>query len=364
MTQNEPKIAVGVLGATGSVGCKLVEMLSKHPWFTITALAASEQSVGQCYGDVVTGEDLPKEILQRRIEACEPNLPCQLVFSALDAHVAGDIEEAFARKGYVVVSNAKNHRLRDDVPLVIPEVNSDHLQLVKQQPYDAGMIVTNPNCVVVGLTLALKPLVDAFGVQSVHVVTMQAISGAGYPGMSAIDITDNVIPYICGEEEKIENEPKKILGTLKGDTIFPADMVISAQSNRVPVSDGHLVCVSVKLKTTATEEHIIEAWNTFSGVPQQLQLPTAPHQPIRYLHGPSPQPRRHRNIGEGMTVCVGQLRPCAIFDVKFTLLSHNTIRGAAGSAILNAECGVRLDILTFDLQSNVKMSSLTPQVSS
>jgi len=315
-------IEVGILGATGSVGRKLATILIDHPWFKLTAVAASVRSQGKNYGDFVPGYDLT-------ISAPEPTLPCKIVFSALDSDVAGPIEEAFADRGYIVVSNAKNHRMTDNVPLVIPEVNSDHLKLLKGQ---VGAIITNPNCAAVGLTLALKPLVDSFGVESVHIVTMQAISGAGDAGKK-LDIEDNIIPFIPNEEDKIENEPKKILGTLKNGQIEPLNLKISAQANRVPVSDGHTASVSVKLKTTPTPDELIAAWEAFKG----LNLPTAPEKPIQYLPGIAPQPRHHRDIDKGMAVTIGGLRPCNLFDYKFTLLSHNTIRGAAGSAILNAE---------------------------
>ncbi|MEI8125712.1 MAG: aspartate-semialdehyde dehydrogenase [Parachlamydiaceae bacterium] len=333
------KVAVSILGATGSVGQRFVELLSNHPWFQIVSLAASDRSAGKKYADVVNWlmpSPLSKEIGEMEINLCEPGIPGNIAFSALDSSVAGDIEAAFAHEGYTVISNARNHRMHPSVPLLIPEINNDHLDMVKQ--YTTGQIVTNPNCSTIGLCLALKPLYDAFGIESVHVVTMQAISGAGYPGVASLDVIDNVIPYIKGEEEKLETEPLKILGKLVDGRIQPADFSVSAQCNRVPVIDGHMECVSIKLKNKASPEDLIHAWRTFSGIPQKLQLPSAPQYPIHYLEGDAfPQPRLHRNIDKGMAVTIGRLRPCPLFDYKFTLLSHNTIRGAAGGAILCAE---------------------------
>lgn len=335
------KIPVGILGATGSVGQKLIQLLSNHPWFTIVALAASERSHGKAYRDAATWlipESLPAHIAEMRVGPCEPNMPCSLVFSGLDSSVAGDVEAAFAAAGYTVISNARNHRMDPTVPLLIPEVNPEHLSLTHQQRFGKGKIITNPNCSAVGVVLALKPLVDLFGVEAAHVVTMQAISGAGYPGVASLDIMDNVIPFIQGEEEKIETEPLKILGRLENGAITPADIAISAQCNRVAVSDGHLACVSVKLKNLASPHDLIAAWTAFSGVPQELALPTAPQRPIHYSdHQAYPQPKLHRQADKGMAVTIGRLRPCSLFDYKFTLLSHNTIRGAAGAALLNAE---------------------------
>lgn len=335
------KIPVGILGATGSVGQRFVQLLSNHPWFEIVALGASERSVGKSYREAVNWlmpEPIPAHIAAMKVGLCETGMPCKVVFSGLDSGVAGGIETAFAEAGYAVISNARNHRMVSDVPLLVPEVNPDHLALVKKQRFGKGMIVTDPNCSVIGLVLALKPLVDAFGVEAVHVVTMQAVSGAGYPGVASLDIMDNVIPFIDGEEEKVETEPLKIFGRLKGGSILPAVMSISAQCNRVAVSDGHLACVSVKLSSKASSKDIIEAWNQFTGIPQSQQLPTAPARPIYYLDQQThPQPKLHRHLDKGMAVAIGRLRPCSSFDYKFALLSHNTVRGAAGAAILNAE---------------------------
>lgn len=335
------KIPVAILGATGMVGQKFVELLIDHPWFEIVALAASERSLGKKYCEAVSwrmSTPLPPAIATMPVRECHPSIGGRIAFSGLDSDVAGDIEEAFARHGCVVISNSKNHRMDVDVPLLIPEVNADHLELVKAQKFGKGMIVTNPNCSVIGLATALKPLVDKWGVDKAHVVTMQAISGAGYPGVASFDILDNVIPYISGEEEKVQQEPLKILGGLVSNTVQPYPMTISAQCNRVAVMDGHTECVSVKLSKTARADEIVAAWNSFRAEPQQLDLPMAPSQPIIYLNDDRhPQPKLHRLLDKGMVVSIGRLQPCPLLDWKFVILSHNTIRGAAGCAILNAE---------------------------
>jgi aspartate-semialdehyde dehydrogenase len=339
------KVNVGILGATGSVGQKLVQMLSRHPWFSINALAASERSAGKKYKDVVhwlMPTLLPQELAEMEVSTCQPGLPCRVVFSGLDSSVAGEIETQFAEAGYIVVSNSRNHRMDPDVPLLIPEVNLSHLELIQSQKFPQGKIVTNPNCSVIGLAMALKPLFDRFGIEAVHAVTMQAISGAGYPGVASLDIQDNVIPFIQGEEEKVETELFKILGKFQAGKIDPCSFKISAQCNRVPVSDGHTACVSVKLKSKATAQDIIEAWDSFSAEIEPLKLPTAPDKPLYYFHeNDYPQPKLHRLIDKGMAVSIGRLRKCPLFDFKFALLSHNTMRGAAGGAILNAEILLR-----------------------
>lgn len=330
------KLRVGILGATGSVGQRFVALLSDHPWFTVTALAASEKSAGKCYQDAVNWKmatPIPDAIAQLVVQETVPPLPCDFLFSGLDASVAGVIEESFAKSGYPVISNSKNHRMDADVPLLIPEVNADHINMIpvqkKKRGYTTGFIVTNPNCSAVGLTMALKPLHDAFGVKRVSVVTMQALSGAGFPGVASMDIADNVIPYIGGEEEKLETEPQKILA---------ASILISAQCNRVPVTDGHLEAVSVKLTKKATLEEFKEVLHSFRGEPQELRLPSAPEHPIVIMSEDNrPQPRLDRGRGNGMTVTIGRIRPCSLLDYKFVVLSHNTIRGAAGAALLNAE---------------------------
>lgn len=339
------KIPVAVLGATGCVGQKFVDLLSRHPWFEIAALCASDRSAGKCYREAVNWmmpHPLPESIAQMVVQPCDPSLSCPIVFSGLDSRVAGEIETLFAEKGYLVVSNSSNHRMDPDVPLLIGEVNPDHLALLDRQPFQTGKIITNPNCSVIGLTIALKPLMDQFGIESVQVVTLQALSGAGYPGVPSLSICDNVIPYIEGEEGKIEREPLKILGKLQGGRVEEARFKISAQCNRVGVTDGHLACVSIKLKEKVLPEQIIQAWRQMTGEPQHLQLPTAPFQPIYYFDRPDyPQPRLHRSLDKEMGVSIGHLRPCSIQDYKFTLLSHNTMRGAVGSALLNAEILVK-----------------------
>jgi len=341
MVMTSEKISVAVLGATGSVGQRFIQLLENHPWFEVREVAASEKSSGKTYKDAVNwiqSTPIPDNISNLVVKDCEPTLNCKLVFSGLDSSVAGEVETAFASRGYYIVSNSKNHRLDNDVPLLVPEINAEHLELIKQQNFNGGCIVTNPNCSAIGLVLALKPLVDALGVEQVNVVTMQGLSGAGYPGVSSLDIIDNIIPFIGGEEPKMESEPLKILGSLNGSRIKYLDIKISAQCNRVAVIDGHTECVQVKLKKKATIEQIKEVWNTFSAEPQKLNLPSAPEKPIHYFEEVKyPQPRIHRTIDKGMAVAVGRLREDNLFDYKFVITSHNTIRGAAGGAILCAE---------------------------
>lgn len=337
------RIPVGVLGATGSVGQRFIALLARHPWFRIECLAASERSAGKPYGEAATWlqeEPLPPEIAALPVLATESHLPSQLLFSALDASVAGETEARLAGKGHFVVSNAKNHRMDDDVPLLVPEVNPDHLALLERQQYRAvgGGILTNPNCSTIGLAIALKPLHDAFGLVDVNVVTLQALSGAGIPGVPSMAAVDNVIPYIGGEEEKMETEPLKILGTLQGGRVEPASFRISAACNRVAVIDGHTECVSVRLGRRADAAEVAASLASFSGEPQRLHLPSAPEKPIEITElQDRPQPRLDRGRGAGMAVTIGRLRPCKIFDWKFVLLSHNTLRGAAGGSILVAE---------------------------
>lgn len=335
------KIKVGILGATGSVGQKFIELLNGHPIFEITALAASERSAGKTYKEAANwfmAAPMPDEIGAMTVQVSEPNLDCKIVFSALDASVAGEIEKEFAAAGYYVISNARNHRYNKDVPLLVPEVNADHLAALPLQNYGKGKIVTNPNCSTTGLVIALKPLHDEFGLEAVNVVTMQALSGAGYPGVSSLDIMDNIIPYIGGEEEKMEKEPLKILGQYFEGQFIEADFKISAACNRVPVIDGHLEAVSVKLKKTAAVEELIQAFELFKPAYGNLNLHSAPNNAIYYFHESNlPQPRLQRNWEKGMAVSVGRLRKCPILDYKFIVLSHNTVRGAAGGAILNAE---------------------------
>lgn len=337
----QKKIPVAILGATGSVGQRFVELLLNHPWFEIVALCASERSVGKPYAEAVNwlmSTPLHPKIAAMTVRPCLPDIDCRIVFSGLDSSVAGEIELNFANHGYIVHSNARNHRMNSDVPLLVPEINGDHLELIQVQKYPKGKIITNPNCSTIGLVIALKPLQDAFGIDSVHVVTMQAISGAGYPGVASLDIMDNVIPLIKGEEQKMETEPLKILGKLCKDHIEPATFKISAHCNRVAVNDGHTECVSIKFKRKPSKAEILEAWETFTSTAQKLELPTAPLKPIHYFHQENfPQPKLHRQLDKGMALSIGRLRECPLFDFKFTILSHNTIRGAAGGALLNAE---------------------------
>jgi aspartate-semialdehyde dehydrogenase len=335
------KIPVGVLGATGSVGQKFNELLSNHPWFEVFEVAASERSAGSLYKNAVNwilSSPIPERIANLTVKNCIPDLDSKIVFSGLDSSVAGGIESEFAKKGYIVVSNSKNHRMDKDVPLLVPEINPTHLELIKTQKYNGGCIVTNPNCSTIGLVLALKPLCDNFGLETVNVVTMQALSGAGYPGVASLDIVDNVIPFISGEEGKLESEPLKIFGKLNMHEVINTNIKISAQCNRVAVADGHLECVQVRLKNKASEKDLIDAWENFSAEPQKLNLPTAPIKPIYYFTEEKyPQPKIQRTLDKSMAVSVGRLRKDPILDYKFIVLSHNTVRGAAGGAILCAE---------------------------
>ena len=337
---SEQKIKVAVLGATGSVGQKFIELLSDHPWFEVAELAASERSSGKKYKDAtnwIMQTPLQTKFADMIVKDCKPDLESKIVFSALDAGVAGEIEKEFAEAGYYVISNARNHRFSEDVPLIIPEVNPEHLEMIKTQKYK-GAIITNPNCSTIGMVLALKPLQEHFGIESINVVTLQAISGGGYPGIPSMDILDNAIPFIGSEEGKMETEPLKIFGTLVDGKIQNADIKISAQCNRVAVNDGHLECVQVKLKKETSVEEIIKVWNAFRSDAQELNLPTAPKQPIHYFEEERlPQPKIQRNLEGGMAVSTGRLRKDVHFDYKFVALSHNTVRGAAGGTILIAE---------------------------
>jgi aspartate-semialdehyde dehydrogenase len=337
------RIEVGVLGATGMVGQQFINQLAGHPWFELAWLAASERSEGKRYADAAPWRletPIPEGIADRTVESATPGVGPRLVFSALDANVAGELERAFADAGHLVVSNARNHRMDPTVPLLVPEVNADHLALLKAQAKlrgGKGAIVTNPNCSTVVLTMALAPL-RPFGLRSCLVSTMQAVSGAGYPGVPSLDILGNVIPFISGEEEKIETETRKILGTLAGDAVEMHPVKVSAHTNRVPVVDGHTETVSVALEKKPSFAELRAAFEGFAGAPQRLGLPAAPERPVLYLDQPNrPQPRFDAGRGRGMTVSVGRLRPCSVLDWKFVALGHNTVRGAAGAAVLNAE---------------------------
>jgi len=339
------KWRAGVLGATGMVGQRLVKLLADHPWFELTGVAASERSSGKTYAEAThwrLESPIPEAARKLVVKELDPNLDCDFVFSALDSSVAGKAEGDFARAGYPVVSNSKNHRMDPDVPLLIPEVNASHVDAIRVQQrncgYDTGFIVTNPNCSTAGLVLVLKPLADAFGLEKIFVVTLQAVSGAGYPGVPSLDILGNVVPFISGEEEKMESEPQKLLGKWEGSRFIEAGLGISAHCNRVPVIDGHLECASLRLKKTATLDEVREALRTFEVSPELASLPTGLKHPIVVEDGDDrPQPRKDANAGHGMAAVVGRIRECPLLDVKLTLLSHNLVRGAAGAALLNAE---------------------------
>ncbi len=338
------KLPIGILGATGVVGQRFIQMLEHHPWFEVAWLAASDRSEGKRYGEAARWRlktPIPPNIAAMKVSPATPAGAPKIIFAALDASIAAEMEPRFAEAGCAVVSNSSALRMQSDVPLVIPEVNAGHIKLIDAQAWrknGGGYVVTNPNCSAIGLVLALAPLQKAFGLKAVMAVTMQAVSGAGYPGVASLDILGNVIPYIRNEEEKMEEETLKLLGQMNGTKIMPADFAMSAQCNRVAVEDGHTESISVSLKTQAKPEEIIAAWNEFSSEPQELKLPSAPERPVVYLAADDrPQPRFDVDMGAGMTTAVGRLRPCGVLDWKFTVLSHNTIRGAAGAAVLNAE---------------------------
>lgn len=338
------KIPVGILGATGVVGQRFIQMLEAHPWFEVAWLAASDRSAGQAYGDAVRWRlktPIPGAVRQMKVSAAAPDGAPRVIFAALDAGIARELEPQFASAGCAVVSNSSAFRMQENVPLVIPEVNAGHVVLLEQQCWrkqSGGYIVTNPNCSAIGLVVALAPLHKKFGIDSIFVTTMQAVSGAGYPGVASLDILGNVIPYIAKEEEKMEEETRKLLGDLNKDHVEPANFSMTAHCNRVAVEDGHTESVSVKLRRKASPEELISALEDFRSTPQELKLPSAPERPVVYDLAPDrPQPRFDVDRGNGMTVSVGRLRPCGVLDYKFTVLSHNTIRGAAGAALLNAE---------------------------
>ena len=338
------KIPVGILGATGVVGQRFIQMLERHPWFEVAWLAASDRSEGKSYAEAARWRmktPIPTAVAAMRVSPAIPDGAPRVIFAALDAGIAAELEPRFADAGCAVVSNSSALRMQQDVPLVIPEVNADHIKLIDGQSWrkkSGGYVVTNPNCSAIGLVLALAPLHQRFGLETVMAVTMQAVSGAGYPGVASLDILGNVIPYIAKEEEKMEEETRKLLGQINGTKVVPATFAMSAQCNRVAVEDGHTESVSIRLKRKAKPEEMIAAWNSFRAEPQELQLPSAPKNPVVYFGAPDrPQPRFDIDLGAGMTTAVGRLRPCGVLDWKFTVLSHNTIRGAAGAAVLNAE---------------------------
>jgi aspartate-semialdehyde dehydrogenase len=338
------KLPIGILGATGVVGQRFIQALENHPTFEVAWLAASDRSEGKPYAEATRWKlrtPIPPAIARMVVSPASPEGAPKIIFAALDTSIAAELEPRFAQAGCAVVSNSSALRMHPEVPLVIPEVNASHLPMISGQSWrkqSGGFVVTNPNCSAIGLVLALKPLQNEFGLETVMAVTMQAVSGAGYPGVPSLDILGNVIPYIAKEEEKMEEETQKLLGTVKDGKFVPAPFQMSAQCNRVAVEDGHTESVFVKLGKKAKAEEIIAAWNAFRAEPQELKLPTAPVQPTLYLEAPDrPQPRLDVDRGGGMTTSIGRLRPCTFLDWKFTVLSHNTVRGAAGAALLNAE---------------------------
>ena len=337
-------IEVGVLGATGMVGQHFVRFLQGHPWFKLAWVGASDRSAGKKYAEATSWRlegAMPEDIANLTVQSCEPTAQApQLVFSAMDASVATDIERAFAAAGHVVVSNSRNHRMENDVPLLVPEINHGHLSVVPKQKEARGWkgcIVTNPNCSTIVMTLGLAPLM-AFGIERIVCTTLQAISGAGYPGVASMDINANVVPFIGGEESKMESETQKILGGLGANGFEPLPAKVSAHCNRVPVVDGHMVCISVELKQKPGLEELRRAFDSYTSKPQQMNLPSAPKRPVVYMEqADRPQPRRDVERENGMAVFVGRLRECPVFDYKFIACGHNTVRGAAGAAVLNAE---------------------------
>lgn len=338
---------VGILGATGTVGQRFIQLLERHPWFEVDWLAASDRSAGRTFAEACQWKlDTP---MPARVGAMtvQPNTPGEsggalpkIIFAALDTDVARELEPQFAAAGCAVISNSSAFRMTADVPLVVPEVNADHLPLLESQAVrreSGGYVVTNPNCSAIGVVLALKPLEERFGIESLFVSTMQAVSGAGYPGVASLDILGNVVPFIRNEEEKLQEELGKLLGRYTGAGIETLPAKVSAHCNRVAVVDGHTVCVSIKLRRPATREEMLEAWRGFKPLDGK-ELPSAPELPVMYTDGiDRPQPRLDLAAGNGMSTTVGRLRPCSLLDWKFVLLTHNTIRGAAGAAVLNAE---------------------------
>ena len=348
------KLRVGILGATGTVGQRMIQLLEKHPWFEVSVVAASDNSAGKNYAQAtrwMLDTEIPEPVATMTVQACQPGLDCDFVLSGLPSNIAEEAELQLAKSGLPVLSNASSHRMKADVPLLIPEINPEHLEaldLQKRRMGTNGFIVTNPNCTTIGLVFPMAALDRAFKLEAIHVVTMQALSGAGYPGVASPDIIDNVLPAIDlgGEDRKIETEPLKVLGRWRDNQFVPAPIRISAMTHRVNVRDGHLEAVSVKLGATTTREEVETAMRDFKSPIEELGLPSAP-KPVMILesHIQRPQPRRDRDRGNGMAIVVGPVNPCAVLDFKFRLLSHNTIRGAAGAAILNAELMYRKGLL-------------------
>lgn len=346
------RIPVAILGATGAVGQTFIRLLADHPWFHVAEVAASERSAGKSYADATHWIEgtMPADVAALTVKLCDPaQISSQVVFSALDAAAAGELEPAFARTGCVVLSNAKNFRMEADVPLVIPEVNAAHLALIAVQRTARGWpgaIVTNANCAATAAALAMAPLHERFRLKSVFIATMQAVSGAGYPGVPSLDILGNAIPHIGGEEPKLETEMQKMLGRFNGQTIDAAPFVVSAHANRVAVENGHTVCLSMGFEEKPTVDHAIAAIRTWRGDAGVRGLPSAPELALRYRDEPDrPQPRRDAGEGRGMTVSVGRLREDPILDLRMVAMGHNTIRGAAGGSILNAEVLVKTGVI-------------------
>lgn len=346
------KRKVVVLGATGAVGQRIVQLLDRHPWFIVTALTGSERKVGLTYKQacrwVLPGE-MPAWASELSVLPSEPGMDAEIVFSALPSEVAQSVEPDFAAAGYHVCSNAAAHRTESDVPVLVPEVNSDHTVLVDAQRNRrgwSGCIVTNCNCTASGVTISLKPLLDAFGLRRVFVVAMQSISGAGYPGLAALDMNDNVVPFIKGEEEKLESEPLKILGSCDGTRVTKADFGISAQCNRVAVSDGHMVCVTVELGRPASVTEVVDTMESFAPPEMVRELPSSPPQVLTVRReNDRPQPRLDRGTGAGMTTVVGRVRGDSLLHIRYVVLSHNTIKGAAGGSLQNAELLLMKDLV-------------------
>src|SRR5437868_12587068 len=348
------KLRVGILGATGTVGQRMIQLLENHPWFEVSAVAASDNSAGKNYAQVtrwMLETPIPETVANMTVQSCQPGMDCEFVLSGLPSAVAEETELQLAKAGVPVISNASSHRMKADVPLLIPEINADHLdalELQKKRIGSRGFIVTNPNCSTIGLVFPLAALDRKFKVEAVHVVTMQALSGAGYPGVASLDIIDNVLPAIDmgGEDRKIETEPLKILGKWKDGRFIDASTRISAMTHRVHVRDGHLEAVSVKLGAKASREEVEAALRGFTSPIDEMQLPSAPRPAILLeSHPQRPQPRLDRDRSNGMAVVVGPVSPCNVLDYKFRVLSHNTIRGAAGAAVLNAELMYRKGLL-------------------
>ncbi len=334
------RIDVAVLGATGAVGQRFVSLLDDHPRFRVAEVVASKRSAGKRYGDAahwILDDPMPEDVANLEVQLASEHLESPVCFSAVPGGKAGPIETDLAKRGHKVFSNARDHRMDEDVPLLIPEVNPDHMDLVDEQPHD-GFIVTNPNCSSIVLTMTLKPLHDAFTLQRVHVTTWQAVSGAGYPGVASLDILGNVVPYIGGEEDKIETEPQRLLGTLDGGQVAHADLTLSATCTRVPVQEGHGMSVAIETEANPSPEEAAEVLGGFRGEPQELNLPTAPSVPVHVMdQADRPQPRRDWGIERGMAASAGRFRRDPILDLKYVATGSNTIRGAAGGSILNAE---------------------------